>query len=103
MNFFSQLLESDQISFLFLRRFEKSAEFTGGNADIRIVDVPVDDIGNTIFGIFCLSDGICEKAELMQISLFFKQTIVIIADTPAGGYFVNYGFKLHPVPRSSVG
>jgi hypothetical protein len=50
-----------------------------------------------------LSDGICEKAELMQISLLFEQTIVIIADTPAGEYFVNYGFKLHPVPRSSVG
>ncbi len=57
-----QFGKGQQVAAAVFRGLEKGAELAGRDADVGIVDIAVDDIGDHVLGMQALADGVGEKA-----------------------------------------
>ncbi len=65
---FTNLLDRMHISVRLSWPSVKSAERADDVANVGVIDVAVDDVGDDIAGIFALADLICSKADADEIA-----------------------------------
>jgi hypothetical protein len=99
-NFIGKFGKTQQIALLILGSFEKRAEFTGGDADIGIIDIPVNDIGHEVFRMFAATNTVGEETEPVKVRVLCKDHILFVVDPAACDYFFDDTVKLHSVHDS---
>ena len=68
----------------------KRAERADHVADIRVIDIAVDDVGNDIAWIFSLADLIGGKADADEVFRFQKRGAIVSVEPLAVDGFVQY-------------
>lgn len=71
-DFFRQLFPAEYLAVGISGGLEKGTEFTGGNADVGIIDIAVDDVGHHWFGMHPATYTVGEKTQLVEACLVFK-------------------------------
>src|SRR4051812_1215347 len=73
----SDLLEAQDIAFCVFGPAVERAEFAVGNADVRVVDVPVDDIGDHVLRVLPPPLGIGQLSQLQQRGALVELEIIL--------------------------
>ena len=71
-------------------RLEKGAELTGRDADIGVVDVAVNDIGDNRLRVQPPADGVGHEPEAVQVAVAGKDQEVLAVDPLPGHHPVCY-------------
>ena len=66
------LLEGQRVTFAMFRPASERAKPAIGYADIGVIDVAVDDVGDRIAGMFFLADAVGLRAQLEQRGVGIK-------------------------------
>ena len=69
INLFLKLLIGNYRASSVFRPLVKGTELTGGNTDIGVIYIPVNDICNNRFRVFFPADTVGKKSKIIQVAL----------------------------------
>jgi len=73
----ADLLEAQHVAFVVLGAAIERAELAIGHADVGVVDVPVDDIGDHVLRVLPPPLGVGQPAQLEERSLLVEREIIL--------------------------